>query len=96
MNILTTLGETYANLKGLDLGGAVDTTPDSTMQILSTPGQTNVPDKRNPAGQIQYAQNPETKKSVDALKKVKKSIDAMRAIFLRLIKNPADLEENVS
>ena len=86
----------YANLKGLDLEGAVDTTPDSTMQILSTPGQTNVPDKRNPAGQIQYAQNPETKKSVDALKKVKKSIDALRAIFLRLIKNPADLEVNVS
>ena len=85
----------YANLKGLDLEGAVDTTPDSTMQILSTPGQTNVPDKRNPAGQIQYAQNPETKKSVDALKKVKKSIDALRAIFLRLIKNPADLEVNV-
>ena len=86
----------YANLKGLDLEGAVDTTPDSTMQILSTPGQTNVPDKRNPAGQTQYAQNPETKKSVDALKKVKKSIDALRAIFLRLIKNPADLEVNVS
>ena len=98
----------YANLKGLDLEGAVDTTPDSTMQILSTPGQTNVPDKRNPAGQIQYAQNPETKKSIDALKKVKKSIDALRAkkdkksidalraIFLRLIKNPADLEVNVS
>ena len=86
----------YANLKGLDLEGAVDTTPDSTMQILSTPGQTNVPDKRNPAGQIQYAQNPETKKSVDALKKVKKNIDALRAIFLRLIKNPADLEVNVS
>ena len=86
----------YANLKGLDLEGAVDTTPDSTMQILSTPGQTNVPDKRNPAGQIQYAQNPETKKSVDALTKVKKSIDALRAIFLRLIKNPADLEVNVS
>ena len=85
----------YANLKGLDLEGAVDTTPDSTMQILSTPGQTNVPDKRNPAGQTQYAQNPETKKSVDALKKVKKSIDALRAIFLRLIKNPADLEVNV-
>ena len=86
----------YANLKGLDLEGAVDTTPDSTMQILSTPGQTNVPDKRNPAGQTQYAQNPETKKSVDALKKVKKSVDALRAIFLRLIKNPADLEVNVS
>ena len=97
----------YANLKGLDLEGAVDTTPDSTMQILSTPGQTNVPDKRNPAGQTQYAQNPETKKSIDALKKVKKSIDALRekkdkksidalrAIFLRLIKNPADLEVNV-
>ena len=96
MQILSTPGQTYANLKGLDLEGAVDTTPDSTMQILSTPGQTNVPDKRNPAGQIQYAQNPETKKSVDALKKVKKSIDALRAIFLRLIKNPADLEVNVS
>ena len=86
----------YANLKGLDLEGAVDTTPDSTMQILSTPGQTNVPDKRNSAGQTQYAQNTETKKSVDALKKVKKSVDALRAIFLRLIKNPADLEVNVS
>ena len=96
MQILSTPGQTYANLKGLDLEGAVDTTPDSTMQILSTPGQTNVPDKRNPAGQTQYAQNPETKKSVDALKKVKKSIDALRAIFLRLIKNPADLEVNVS
>ena len=96
MQILSTPGQTYANLKGLDLEGAVDTTPDSTMQILSTPGQTNVPDKRNPAGQTQYAQNPETKKSIDALKKVKKSIDALRAIFLRLIKNPADLEVNVS
>jgi hypothetical protein len=85
----------YANLKDLDLEGLVDTTPDSTMQILSTPGYTNVSDKRNSAGQTQYAQNPETQKSVDALKKVKKSIDALRAIFLRLIKNPADLEVNV-
>ena len=97
----------YANLKGLDLEGAVDTTPDSNMQILSRPGHTNVPDKRDPVGQTQYAQNPEIKKSIDALKKVKKSIDALRekkdkksidalrAIFLRLIKNPADLEVNV-
>jgi len=64
---------------------AVDTGPDSTKQILSTPGQANGLDKRNPAGQTQYAQNPETRKNVNPL----------RAVFLRLLKNPADLQLNV-
>ena len=75
----------HENLKGPDLEEVVETKLDSTMQIPFTHREINGLDKRNSTIETQYAQNSE----------MKQNLDDSRAIFLRLLKNPADLQLNI-
>ena len=75
----------HENLKGPDLEEVVETKLDSTMQIPFTHREINGLDKRNSTIETQYAQNSE----------MKQNVDDSRAIFLRLLKNPADLQLNI-
>jgi hypothetical protein len=76
----------------LDLERVTRTIPKSIMQVLFADGQCNALDKRNPAVQIQYAQDSETVKKVS---KASKIVDEMRAVYLKLFRNPADLQLNI-
>ena len=75
----------HENLKGPDLEEVVETKLDSTMQIPFTHREINGLDKRNSTIETQYAQNSE----------MKQNVDDSRAIFLKLLKNPEDLQLNI-
>ena len=66
------------------------------MQVLFADGQCNGLVKRNPVVQMQYAQVSETvKKPEKKASKASQIIDEMRAVYLKLFKNPADLQLNI-
>ena len=75
----------HENLKGPDLEEVVETELDNTMKIPFTHKKINGLDKRNSTIGIQYAQNSE----------IKQNVDDSRALFLRLLENPADLQINI-
>ena len=75
----------HENYKGPDLDEVVDTEFDSTIQIPFNHREINYLDKQNSAIQTQYAQNSE----------INQNIYDSRTIFLKLLKNPEDLQLNI-
>ena len=69
----------YVKLRDFDLGEVVDTELNNTMQTLFTHSHINQLAQKNSKVQTQIKQN----------------VDDLRAIFLRLLKNPADLQLNI-
>jgi len=75
----------YVKLRGLDVEEGVETELNSPMQRLFTYSQINELAQGISKVQTQYAKN----------SKIKQKISDLRTIFLRLFKNPSDLQLNI-